>query len=155
MSNTVFYRSALTRELTPRAQALFQSLFSRTEQIDALADALPAQILANRTRREGKPVTLSAAAKRTIRSVTKDSEKFAAELPALIAGIRSEAKLVRTALDFERTAHSLDQTVYTSGHPEDAVLARPMLDMRAENIAELEAFLSSELAPAANPERPS
>lgn len=147
MSTTVFYRSALTRELTPRAHALFQSLFSRIEKIDAFADALPAQILANRSRREGKPITLSAAAKRTIRSFAKDSEQFAAELPALIAGIRGEPKLVRTALDFERTALSLDKTVYSSGHPEDAALARPMLDLRAENIAELEAFLAGETTP--------
>lgn len=38
MSNAVFYRSALARELTPEVRALFQSLFSRAEKIDTLAE---------------------------------------------------------------------------------------------------------------------
>ena len=71
MSNAIFYRSALSRELSPEVHALFQSLFSRAEQIDALAEALPARILANRTKREGKPTAPTRSAKRTIRSFRK------------------------------------------------------------------------------------
>jgi hypothetical protein len=37
---------------------------------------------------------------------------------------------------------SLDQAVYTAGHPEDQALAQPLLELRAQNIADLEAFLS-------------
>jgi hypothetical protein len=58
-------------------RALFQSLFSRAEKIDALAKALPAQILANRTKREASPAALTKSAKRTVRSFEKDSTKAA------------------------------------------------------------------------------
>jgi hypothetical protein len=64
MNNAIFYRSALARDLTPEGRALCQSLLSRAEQIDALAEALPAQILANKTRREGKPAALTKPAKK-------------------------------------------------------------------------------------------
>jgi hypothetical protein len=140
MSNAVFYRSALARELTPEVRALIQSLFSRAEQIDSRAEELPAQFLANRARREGKPPALTKSAKRTIRSFERDSRKAAEELPALVASVPTEA-LLRSALESERTALSLDQAVYTGGHQEDEALARPLLELRAENIAELEAFL--------------
>jgi phytoene dehydrogenase-like protein len=141
MSNAVFYRSALARELTPEVRALIQSLFSRAEQIDSRAEELPAQFLANRARREGKPPALTKSAKRTIRSFERDSRKAAEELPALVASVPTEA-LLRSALESERTALSLDQAVYTGGHQEDEALARPLLELKAENIAELEAFLS-------------
>ncbi len=141
MSNAVFYRSALARELTPEVRALIQSLFSRAEQIDSRAEELPAQFLANRARREGKPPALTKSAKRTIRSFERDSRKAAEELPALVASVPTEALLLRSALESERTALSLDQAVYTGGHQEDEALARPLLELRAENIAELEAFL--------------
>jgi hypothetical protein len=140
MSNAVFYRSALARELTPEVRALIQSLFSRAEQIDSRAEELPAQFLANRARREGKPPALTKSAKRTIRSFERDSRKAAEELPALVASVPTEA-LLRSALESERTALSLDQAVYIGGHQEDEALARPLLELRAENIAELEAFL--------------
>jgi hypothetical protein len=140
MSNAVFYRSALARELTPEVRALIQSLFSRAEQIDSRAEELPAQFLANRARREGKPPALTKSAKRTIRSFERDSRKAAEELPALVASVPTEA-LLRSALESERTALSLDQAVYIGGHQEDEALARPLLELRAENIPELEAFL--------------
>ncbi len=137
MSNALFYRSALARDVTPEGRALFQSLLSRAEQIDALAEALPAQILANKTRREGKPAALTKLAKKTIKSFAKDSRKAATELPALVASLPSESLLIRTALESERTTLSLDQAVYTGGHPEDQVLAQPLLELRAQNIADL------------------
>ena len=142
MSNPVFYRSSLARDLTPEGRVLFQSLLARAEQIDALVQALPDQILANRTRREGKSPFLTRSAKKTVRSFARDSRNASKELPALIASLPSEALLVRTALETERTTLSLDQAVYTGGHPEDDALARPVLELRAQNIAELEAFLS-------------
>jgi hypothetical protein len=143
VSNAVFYRSALAREITPEMRALFQSCFSRAEQIDEIGEALPAQFAANRARREGKPSALTKSARRTIRSFAKDSEKAAAELPALVAALPNAALLVRTALESERTALLLDQAVYIGGHGEDEELARPLLELRAKNIAELEAFLSA------------
>jgi hypothetical protein len=142
MSNAIFYRSALARDLTPEGRALFQSLLSRTEQIDALAEGLPAQILANKTRRDGKPAALTKPAKKTIKSFAKDSRKAAAELPAMVASLHTESLLIRTALETERTTLSLDQAVSTGGYPEDQAIAQPLLELRAQNIADLEAFLS-------------
>jgi hypothetical protein len=142
MSNAIFYRSALARDLTREGRALCQSLLSRAEQIDALAEALPAQILANKTRREGKPAALTKPAKKTIKSFANDSRKAAADLPALIASLPTESLLIRTALETERTTLSIDQAVFTTGHPEDQALAHPLLELRAQNIADLEAFLS-------------
>jgi hypothetical protein len=142
MSNAVFYRSALARDFTPEGQALFQSLLACAEQIDSLAEALQAQFLANRTRREGKPAALTRSAKKTINSFAKDSRNAAKELPAMIASLPSESLLIRGALETERTTLSLDRAVYTGGHPEDAALAQPLLELRAQNIAELEAFLA-------------
>ena len=142
MSNAVFYRSGLARDLTPLGRALLLSLQVRAEQIDALVEAMPAQILANRTRREGKPAALSRSAKRTIKSFAKDSRNASEELATLVAKLPSESQLIRTALEIERTTLSLDQAVYTGGHPEDEALARPLLELRAQNIADLETFLS-------------
>ena len=71
----------------------------------------------------------------------------------MVASIRSETLLVRTALESERSTLSMDQAVYTAGHPEDVALARPMLELRAANIAELEAFLSGAKPQAAEPSR--
>ncbi len=99
MSNPIFYRSALARDLTPEGRALFQSLLVRTEQIDALAEPLPAQFLANRTRREGKPAALTTSARKTIKSFAKDSRIAAKELPAMIASLPSESLLIRAALE--------------------------------------------------------
>jgi hypothetical protein len=142
MSSSTFYRSAMERDLSPEVRRLMLSLLARAERIDALAESLPAKHLANRARREGKPVVLSKSAKRTIRSFEQDSRLAAAELPALVAGLRSELALVRAALGNERTALSMEQALFSVGHPEDVALSRPLLEMIAENIAELEAFLS-------------
>jgi hypothetical protein len=60
----------------------------------------------------------------------------------LIASLPTESLLIRTALETERTTLSIDQAVFTTGHPEDQALAHPLLELRAQNIADLEAFLS-------------
>ena len=94
MSNALFYRSALARELTPEVRALIQSLFSRAEQIDSrggTAGSIPGES----RRREGKPPALTKSAKRTIRSFERDSRKAAEELPALVASVPTEALLRR------------------------------------------------------------
>ncbi len=150
MSNAVFYRSVLARDLTPEGRVLFQALIARAEQIDALVEALPAQFLANRTRREGKPAALSRSAKKTTKSFEEDSHIAAKELPAMIAKLPSESLLIRAALETERTSLSLDQAVYNGGHPEDEALARPLLELRALNIGELEAFLARPMLQASN-----
>jgi hypothetical protein len=152
VSSDVLYRSASAGDLSPEARALMQSLLARAERIDALAEALPAQILANRARREGKPITLTSSAKRAVRSFAQDSRDAAAQLPALLARLRSEIQVIRIALDIERTDLSMDQAVYSAGYPEDRALARPLLEMRAENIAELEAYLSAATQPRERPE---
>ncbi len=142
MSNAVFYRSGLARDLTPEVKALFESLLARAERIDAMSRTLPDQIRANRRRREGKPDARRRSAKKSVHSFEEDSQEAAARLPSLIAGLRSEALLVRTALQCERTALEMDRAVYIGGHPEDDALGRPLLGLRAEDIAELEAFVS-------------
>jgi hypothetical protein len=142
MSSAIFYRAALDRDLSPEVRRLMQSLLARAERIDALAESRPAELLANRARREGKPVVLGSSAKRTIRSFERDSRRAAPELPALVAGLRSEHDLVSAALGSERRALSMEQAVFSVGHPEDVAISRPLLEMIAENIAELEGFLS-------------
>jgi hypothetical protein len=142
MSNAIFYRSALTRPLSPPERRLIESLLSRAERIESLAALLPDQIGANRERREGGPVVLSKSEKRTIRSFERDAQKAAAEMPSIVAGIPSVIALLRTALAAEGNALQLDRVVYTGGHPEDESLARPLLELRQANIAELEQFLS-------------
>jgi hypothetical protein len=141
MSDGLFYRLALARDLTPGVKSLFQSLLARAERLDGMQAALPDQILANRSRREARPVTLSKSAQRAIRLSEKDAREAAEEMPALVSGL-PETLLVRSALESERAALSLDQIFATSGHPEDQALARPLVELRAENIAELEAFLA-------------
>ena len=140
MSNAAFYRCALAGDLSAGVRALFESLLSRAARIDGLARSLPDQIRANRERREGGPVSLSKAERRTIRSFEADAERAAAELPSLVASLRPESLLVRTALESERTALRMDRAVHAGGHPEDEALARPLLELRAANIADLEAF---------------
>jgi hypothetical protein len=142
VSNAVIYRSALARELTPEVTVLFEWLLARATEIDALADTLPDQLLANRARREGNSPALTKSAKKAIRSFTKDSQKAASELPALVAALPTEALLVRTALECERTALSTDEALYSGGHHEDELLTRPLFELRSQTIAALEAFVS-------------
>jgi hypothetical protein len=147
MSSTVFYSGVLARDLSPEIRTLTQVLLSRSEQVEALAAELPSQIRANRARREGKPQSLPRSAKGTIRSFDRDARDAAAELPALLAGVRSEFQVVRIALECERSELALQESLYSAAHPEDAALARPLLEKRAENIGELEAFLSATTRP--------
>ena len=69
-----------------------------------------------------------------------------------VSGLRCEVQLVQIALETERTSLSMDQAIYSSMHPEDSAMARPLLEMRAETIAELEAFLSRATEPGAKPQ---
>jgi hypothetical protein len=143
LSDAIFYRSALARPLTPEVQKLFESLLSRAEQIEALAHALPDQILANRSRREARPIKLNKSAQRTIRSFEQDSREAAATIPGLVAGMPSETLLVRSALGTEKDALDMDCVIYLGTHPEDGMLAKPLLELRKASIAELEAFVAA------------
>lgn len=142
MSSPIFYRSALARSLTPEERRLVESCLLRSEQIEALALSLPEMILANRTRREGREITLTRSQLRTIRSSERGRREAEAEVPNLVATIPSVHLLLRTALKSERDAMRLDEVVFTGGHPEDEALAKPLLDLRSGNIAEIEDFLS-------------
>ena len=99
-------------------------------------------ILANRKRREGREVKFTKSQLRTIRSFESDARKAEAELPKLIAVLPSIHLLLKTALESERTAMQLDEAVWKGMHPEDEALTKPLLGMRAANVAEVEGFLS-------------
>ncbi len=155
MSHPILYRAALARVLSQEERRLVESCLARSEQVDALARTLPDMILENRRRREGPQVTFTKSQLRTIRSFERDSRKAAAELPQILAAIPSVHLLLVTAIEGERTALRMDMAVHAGGHPEDEALARPLLELRAANIADLEAFGSGraqqEVTPGGDP----
>jgi hypothetical protein len=143
MSSPVFYRSALCRSLTPDERRLLESCLARSEQMDAVARSLPELILANRTKREGRKVTFTKTQLRAIRSSERDEKEADAEIPKLVAKFPSVRLLLHTALDCERGAMRLDTALSAGGHPDDEVHAKPLLELRSANIAEIEEFLLS------------
>jgi hypothetical protein len=142
MSNTSLYRHLLTRPLTPEEREFVASCLARSEQLDALSQSLPGQLLASRSRREGREIKLTKSQLGTIRSFERDSAEAEAYLLDAISKVPSIHQVLQQALYGERCDQKGLEVIYGAVQPDEALLAKPLMDLRATAIAEIEEFLS-------------
>ena len=120
MANPAFFEAAQQSAKSPKFRTLLTDLAKRARQHERLMAQFARQIGANRSRREGKPVQYSKAARERMRADEEQARELNAELPELVATL-SDKELVQQALDAWETAALLhDPAVY---HDDDRAFA--------------------------------
>jgi hypothetical protein len=139
MTSLLFYQQVGECIRAEGPRNLVGRIISRMEGFDSLTSAITARLAANRARRTGKPVKLSARAKATIREAEQDAREAESKMRSSDSGFKTmtDVELVRMALGHERLALKDERFIFTSKHADDMAALQPLFAIREANIEDL------------------